>query len=178
MRANGAPTRFDAGEVSQPGNELWLGQPAGGLDGDLAAPGDVPLGLVDAMPEPVPDGSGPEDKQLAVGWQVGRDEVDEACEVLEPVGLAGVLCTTATVPNVRVVSNVARGPMVGRNVRVEPLDLDLAAVPADDHRLAGIHPDERAIGSSIRERPWRELPGCGHDRSQAGRSPRSAARSA
>ena len=68
--------------MPKPGAELWLGEAAGGLDADRSGPGSTPVGFVDAVAETVPDGSGSDDEQLAVGRDAGGDGVDEASEVL------------------------------------------------------------------------------------------------
>jgi hypothetical protein len=116
VRAKGLPTLIGAGDVSQAGDELSLSQPVGGLDRDLSADGRVRLVFADTVSEPIPDGSGPEDDERALGRHVRGNQVDEASQVLEPIGFASVLCPSATVPHSRVVAHVPRRPMVCRNV--------------------------------------------------------------
>jgi hypothetical protein len=178
MRAKRLSALVDAGKMTEPSGQLRFRQPPGRLDRDLAAPGGVSVGLVHAVPESIPDGSGSDDEQLPVGGHVGCHEVDEASEVLQPVGLAGILGGAATVPNSGVVANVARGPVMRRNVRSKALQADLARMPVADDGLASVDPHQRAVGGLLGDQSRSQVPGGGHDRSHAGWSPRSAARSA
>jgi len=178
MRAKRLSALVDAGKMTEPSGQLRFRQPPGRLDRDHTGPGGVSVGLVHAVPESIPDGSGSDDEQLPVGGHVGRHEVDEAGEVLQPVCLASILGGAASVPNRGVVANVARGPVMRRNVRPEALQADLARVPVADDRLASVDPHQRAVGGLLGDRSGSQATGGGHDRSHAGRSPRSAARSA
>ena len=106
----------------------------------------VAVTLDEDPPEPVSHGPGAEDLQVVVGRQPLGDPGDEPLQVLQAAGLAGVLRTAAAsaVTDARIVAHVARPPSMGRHVGQGMLDHDPVIAPADDGRLAGVDPDERA----------------------------------
>jgi hypothetical protein len=63
------------------------------------------------------DRSGPDDEQVNVAWQTRSDGIDEPSEMREPVRLAGRLRRTAApMSDARVVSDMARRPVMCRHV--------------------------------------------------------------
>jgi hypothetical protein len=124
----------------------------------------MPVGLADVLLEAVADRAWSDDVEIVSRRKVGRDGTDEPSEVLEAVGLAGILRCDAAVTDDRVVPDVAGRPMVGGHVRSQTLDLYLTVAQVGNDRFSGVDPDQGAIGR--------------HDRAHAGRSAWWAARSA
>ncbi len=105
----------------------------------------VAVTLDEDPPEPVSHGPGAEDLQVVVGRHPFGDPGDEPLQVLQAARLAGVLrAAAAAVTDARIVAHVARAPTMGRHVGQGMLDHDPVIAPADDDRLTGVDPDQRA----------------------------------
>jgi hypothetical protein len=107
-------------------------------------PASAPVQVADATGQSLVHDAWSLDEQIVVGVRTSGDELHEALEMLEPVRLARGLGSPATMADARVISNVARGTAVRRHIRQESLDCHRIARPVDDHRLAGVDPDQGA----------------------------------
>lgn len=178
MGTGGPPALVGPGGMTKPGDELTIGQPRGGLAGHATRAGRVPVGLADLVLEAIPDRARPEDDQLVIRGHASRNELHEPRQVLQAALLTGVLGRSAAVPDRRVVADVPRRPMMGWHVRVVSLQPYRTRLPAGDDGFAGVDPDDGAVLGGVMSRLQDVFTGIVHDCAHAGRSPRSAARSA
>jgi hypothetical protein len=138
--------------------------------------GDVPLELLG-------HGARTQDQQIVLGGELPGDDIDESAEMLHAMRLAGGLGMAAApaLADRRIVSDVPRGPTVHRDVRLDPLEVDLAGLQPSDERLPGVDPDEACVtmrGGRRRGRPVPVPDERRHQRAQAGPLSVASARSA
>lgn len=167
ISADRLPPRLDAGEAAEPRDELTIGESRRRFARDRA---EGLMGLArftDESFQAFAHGARTKDQHVVVRGHAPRDRLDESPQVLEAVGLTGRLGSAAPVAHGRIVTDMAGGTMVGRDVGVHPLDADLVAAQADDDRLACVDPDECAIAHDIVSRgpPVRDVRG--HEQDQA-----------
>ncbi len=138
----------------------------------------MPVALVDVPIQTFVDRPRTEDEQVVVrGQQVG-DVHDEPSEVFETARLAGVRwAATATVANLRIVPDVAGGPVMSWYFRLHSFETSPVVLPADDDGLPRVDPHQGAGSRLVSLHPVHAT--CrGHDRAHAGPLSASTARSA
>jgi hypothetical protein len=125
--------------------ELTIGETRRRLAADVAGSMVALVGLTDPSLELLAHDAWSEDDQIVVRRQPTRDLLDEALEVLEAVRLVGGLMrSTASVADGRIVADVAGGPAVARHRGLLPLDERSVAAPAHDDGSARVDPYECA----------------------------------
>ncbi|HEX5825013.1 MAG TPA: hypothetical protein VFY18_11200 [Candidatus Limnocylindrales bacterium] len=144
VRADRAPSRFDACEPTETRRELVIREPQRRLADNFAISPMVRVALEEMLHQAFVDGPGTEDQKGVARPQPVRDVQDKPLQVFEAVCLAGGLWAPAAVTDCRIMPDVAGGPMVSRYFRLRALDADPRSIRTDDHSLPCVDPHKRA----------------------------------
>jgi hypothetical protein len=170
IRSDRAPSRLDAGEPVQKGDELAIGQGRRRFAGDLAMAVVTPVAFRDLSRQAFVDGPWTEDQQVVARGQPVRDVSDESVQVFDPMRLAGRLRAPAAVTDGGIVPDMTGCPVMSRHRRFHSIDVHPVAPHPDDEGVPGVDPDKRGRSTVDDFRS--------HERAHAGPSSASSARSA